>query len=317
MLAAAQTSLALGVWTLAKCLAVFHARLRRPIYYPRERLRRQRLAKERRRVRDRFTLNPCPEPARLREAYAEAASGIREAVRFGSLLCDLEAYCDNSLVRNVDGEIVGRNPGVKGWLRSHCPEVAAHYANAMRYKGIAEKFRQGVGACDPVPAEALAAADGAQAKGLFREGKTRRITVQTRKVNGDRQEEVASETYTLERDAVEAAWRRAQELIALCEGAATAEDATSGKPETKTVSGKTGKTRLRCGIAEGKGEKGRGRGKGKGKENGKGRKRGWGSVAKLVAELDERLAPEFAPTGWMLASVSPPKLKAPVARTLA
>ena len=75
-----------------------------------------------------------------------------EMIRFGSMLCDLDAYVDNSLLRNGDGEIVGRNPGIRGWLNANCQPLAAHYKTVMGYKAMAEKFRQAVGLADPYPA---------------------------------------------------------------------------------------------------------------------------------------------------------------------
>ena len=83
-----------------------------------------------------------------------------EMIRFGSMLCDLEAYVDNSLLRNENGEIVGRNPGIRGWLNANCQPLAAHYKTVMGYKAMAEKFRQAVGLADPYPA--ALALDGIQ-----------------------------------------------------------------------------------------------------------------------------------------------------------
>jgi len=36
--------------------------------------------------------------------------------------------------------IVGRNPGVRGWLAEHCPHIG--YKTAMRYKSLARKALQ-------------------------------------------------------------------------------------------------------------------------------------------------------------------------------
>ena len=307
--ATGQICVGLALWSLLKFLSLLGARVRRPVYYPRERIRRQRLAKERRRVRDRFTVGGCPKPGELLKQYAKARTDAREALRFGSMLCDLEAYCDNSLVRNVDGEIIGRNPGVKGWIRMNCHDLLPHYKNAMRYKGIAEKFRQAVGAADPVPAEMLSSPDSEALEKLLGGRRSRKITVRMQKANGDRCGEVASETYTLEAAAVEAVRRRAQELLAECE--------TGGNESTD-------KDRLRCGSNvqnEGGAQKGKGARGGGGEPEARGARRGNGargsgealeargarrvSVAALVAALDERLAPEFAPSGWKLDSVAP------------
>jgi len=65
-------------------------------------------------------------------------------LRFGEMLIALEATVDSSLIYArdpVDGHavIVGRQPGIRGWLREHCPHIG--YKTAMRYKSIAEKAR--------------------------------------------------------------------------------------------------------------------------------------------------------------------------------
>ena len=186
ILAVGMVSVGLGLWAVAKMSSLLLGKMRRPQYYPQEKSRRERLARVRRRVRDRFTANDCPDPDKLLEQYAKAKTGAREALIFGSMLCDLEAYCDNSLLRNEDGVIIGRNPGMKGWIGDNCPKLLAHYKNAMRYKGLAEKFRQAVGAADPVPAATLAAADDGEVKRLLGGKQFREITVRMRKSNGPR-----------------------------------------------------------------------------------------------------------------------------------
>lgn len=134
---------------------VLRHRAKRPLYYAAENARRRRLAAERRRIRRRTTLNPCP----TREAILDAWIHVRESkealVRFGSLVEDLECYVDNSLLRDEDGEIVGRRAGIKGWLRENIPALALRYTTVMRYKAAARKARQIAGIADPVPATAL------------------------------------------------------------------------------------------------------------------------------------------------------------------
>ncbi|MBP5545439.1 MAG: hypothetical protein ILM98_15315 [Kiritimatiellae bacterium] len=259
-LAAGQVSVGMGIWAVAKMSRVLLAKMRRPKYYPQERSRRERLAKERRRVRDRFTTSPCPKPEELLMQYAKAGTGAIEALRFGSMLCDLEAYCDNSLLRNVDGEIVGRNPGIKGWLRENCPELLSHYKNAMRYKGLAEKFRQAAGAADPIPAAALLA-EGAEATlQPLGGGKCGKITVRMKKKNGLRGGRTVSGTYALEADALESAWKCAREILGECGGEAS--------------------TRLRCG-----------------EENGRGR--GVTALERILEKrLGEMPAERFTQAGW-------------------
>ena len=50
-------------------------------------------------------------------AWVRRRDSHAAAVRFGSLVHDLECYVDNSLLRDEAGEIVGRRGGVKAWLR--------------------------------------------------------------------------------------------------------------------------------------------------------------------------------------------------------
>ena len=246
VLALGCVSIGLGIWAISKLSGILLGRMRRPRYYPREKARRNRLAKERRRVRDRFTVGDCPDPEKLAEQYAKAKGSAREALLFGSMLCDLEAYCDNSLIRNEDGEITGRNPGMKGWIRDNCPGLLAHYKNAMRYKGLAEKFRQAVGAADPVPAATLAAADDGEVKRLLGGKQFREITVRMRKSNGPRGGKTVSGTYAIEAKALEAARNRALEILDECERVGIRNGKESHKPQ------RNGKNRLRCVTDSGK-----------------------------------------------------------------
>lgn len=140
------------VWCVLKGIALVLRKVQRPKYYPQERLRRQALARERRRIRRRTTLNAAPTADELLAQWAKVKRNPKEMIRFGSMLCDLEAYVDNSLLRNENGEIVGRNPGIRGWLNANCQPLAAHYKTVMGYKAMAEKFRQAVGLADPYPA---------------------------------------------------------------------------------------------------------------------------------------------------------------------
>lgn len=142
----------LVLWGLGKCLAKLLRKTQRPKYYPQERMRRQALAKERRRIKKRFTLNKAPTPEELIEQWKRIRKSPKDMIIFGSMLCDLEAYVDNSLVRDEYGEIIGRNPGIRGWLAENCQQLSAKYKTVMRYKAMAEKFRQAIGLEDPYPA---------------------------------------------------------------------------------------------------------------------------------------------------------------------
>ena len=131
------------------------ARAYRARYYARDNARRRALAAERRRIARRTTLNPRPTPEALRAAFAARGASPEAKVRLGGLLEDLECHVDNCLRFGPDGEILGRNGGVKAWLREHAPELSDHYKTLMRYKALARRLRQAAGISDPVPASAV------------------------------------------------------------------------------------------------------------------------------------------------------------------
>ena len=152
ILATAFGGAGLAIWWFMKLVGFCLLRTRRRIYYPAEAVRRRRLAAERRKIRCRTTINAAPTPEELKEQFARVKRNPQEMIRFGSMLEDLEAYVDNSLRRDAAGTIVGRNPGIKGWLAENCVELAAKYSTVMRYKALAKQFRQAVGLHDPYPA---------------------------------------------------------------------------------------------------------------------------------------------------------------------
>ena len=135
-------------------------RLVRPLYYEQENARRRALAAERRRVRRRRTESPCPTREAILDAWTHAREGREAMLRFGSLLEDLACYVDHEL-RLAGGRIVGRAPGIKGWLRENVPALALRYTTVMRYKAAAKKLRQVVELPDPIPVAAVL--DGAGA----------------------------------------------------------------------------------------------------------------------------------------------------------
>ena len=135
-------------------------RLVRPLYYGRENARRRALAAERRRIKRRRTESPCPTREAILDAWTHAREGREAMLRFGSLLEDLECYVDHGL-RLAGGRIVGRAPGIKGWLRENVPALALRYTTVMRYKAAAKKLRQVVELPDPIPVAAVL--DGAGA----------------------------------------------------------------------------------------------------------------------------------------------------------
>ena len=149
-----------ALWFVPRLIAIALRKARRPGYYAQEKARRQALAHERRSTRRRTTLNPIPTPEALLAQFGRIRRNPREMLVFGSMLEDLEAYVDNSLVRDPDGTIVGRNGGIKQWLRENCAELGKRYHTVMRYKALAKRFKQAIDLEDPVPvAYAIAAAE--------------------------------------------------------------------------------------------------------------------------------------------------------------
>jgi hypothetical protein len=98
--------------------------------------------------------SPPPAPEALLAQYdkAKGRGPVEEKIRLGSMMLDIEAAVDSSLVRDPSGEIVGRNAGVRGWLDEHCPELSRHYASLMGYRRLADDFRKVHGLRDPHPA---------------------------------------------------------------------------------------------------------------------------------------------------------------------
>ena len=125
-----------GVYTVAallyRRLSLVLRRLRRPAYYERERERPLRVAR----------------------------SSPESALRLGSLLEDLECFVDNTLIHDVQGQIVGRRGGIKRLLQRGAPDLFAKYSTIMRYKAMAKRFRQACGAGEPIPPATLLPAQG-------------------------------------------------------------------------------------------------------------------------------------------------------------
>ncbi len=155
-------------WLCSQRVAKLKAAERRPRYYAAENERRRALAAERRRIRARSTVNACPAREALLDAWNRRRDSHEAAIRFGSLLEDLECYLDNSLRRNEDGVIVGRNPGVKGWLCDNIPEIYEKYTTAMRYKAAAKKLKQVAELADPTPADVVLPPADAEREGSIK-----------------------------------------------------------------------------------------------------------------------------------------------------
>ena len=80
-----------------------------------------------------FAEDLCRQWDRVHDSFAEL-------LKFGEMLIELEDYVDNSYRLDAPGNIVGRNRGIKGFLRDHCPHIT--YATAMHYRSLALKARE-------------------------------------------------------------------------------------------------------------------------------------------------------------------------------
>ena len=108
-----------------------------------------------------FSAKPAPTGDEVREQFEKARGRgkVEEKIRLGSMLLDAEATTDSSLIRDGDGEIVGRNGGLRGWIFENCPELLPHYAALTGYRRLAWEARDSADLFDPVPAELLLASD--------------------------------------------------------------------------------------------------------------------------------------------------------------
>ena len=123
----------------------------RPYYYEQERVHRQAMSEERRKISRRSTHNPCPTREEILDAWKKVKNSNEDLLRFGSLMEDLECYIDNSLIRDDSGAIIGRRSGIKGWLQMEIPALYTVYSRVMAYKAAAKRMRQIIELQDPVP----------------------------------------------------------------------------------------------------------------------------------------------------------------------
>ena len=147
-----EIALTLLVEGTTRAIDAIRHRIKRPIYYTAENARRRALAAERRKIARRSTTSPIPTPEEVLEAWKHRRESHESAIRFGSMIHDLECHLDNSLRFDQNGEISGRNGGIKRWLEDNLPELFKRYTTVMRYKAAAKKLRQLTEIKDPVPA---------------------------------------------------------------------------------------------------------------------------------------------------------------------
>lgn len=130
-------------------------RVRRPFYYAQEVERRRSLAVERRKIKRRRTTASMPTPKKLLDAWNERKSSREAMIRLGGMMMDLECYVDNGLRFDEGGNVIGRNGGIRGWLKENLPDLWPKYKTLMRYKALAMRLRQATGTKDPKPTSKL------------------------------------------------------------------------------------------------------------------------------------------------------------------
>ena len=101
------------------------------------------------RINRKISVNSPPMPEAIRQAWEASRKSLAGKLLAGTLLSDLEPVVDQSYLRSEDGTIVGRRPGIKGWLQEHCPDMVCHYKALMSYKALADKLRKALGIEDP------------------------------------------------------------------------------------------------------------------------------------------------------------------------
>jgi len=87
---------------------------------------------------------PLPTPPGFAEDVCRQWDKVRdspgEVIKFGEMMIELEDYVDNAFVFDEAGDIVGRHPGIKGFLAAECPHIG--YVTAIRYRILAMKARE-------------------------------------------------------------------------------------------------------------------------------------------------------------------------------
>ena len=100
------------------------------------------------RINRKISVNPPPTAEALVAAWEATRGGrrgdpevLKARLRLGSMLSDLEPAVDQTYIRDEDGSIVGRNPGLRGWIALNAPVLLPHYKTLMAYKALSDKLR--------------------------------------------------------------------------------------------------------------------------------------------------------------------------------
>ena len=216
-------------------------------YYDRDNERRRRLAAERRKITRRTTLNPCPTPEQFLAAFEKRGESVEAKVRFGGMVQDLECYVDNCLKYDENGEICGRNGGIRAWIANNLPQLNGKYKTIMRYKALAKRLRQAAGISDPVPTSAVYDGVAAEAMPPPLEGRREHYALNSRFVEARRRLEACG-------NVLEEVWRAAEGWVCVGNGG---EDGQSRKGGHHGAGGRRDRER---GERTDAGRRGRGRG---------------------------------------------------------
>ena len=90
------------------------------------------------------SIREAPTKEQLLVAWEESRNSLAGKLRLGALLSEIEPHVDQSLIRDKGGHVVGRRPGIRGWIRLHCPELDPHYKAIMAYKALADKVQMAI-----------------------------------------------------------------------------------------------------------------------------------------------------------------------------
>ena len=103
------------------------------------------------------SLRGTPSPADLAAPWSASPRTLRDRLRLGSRLADLDPTLDHTISRTTlpSGKTVfrARPGGMKGWLADR--RVAIPYSTAMRYKKLAQRLRQILDLDDRIPLDWL------------------------------------------------------------------------------------------------------------------------------------------------------------------
>ena len=101
------------------------------------------------RINRKTSVDAPPTPEEIRRAWEASRRSLGGKLLAGTLLSNLEPVVDQSYIRDADGTVVGRRPGIKGWLAANCPDMLPHYKALMNYKALADKLRLALGVEEP------------------------------------------------------------------------------------------------------------------------------------------------------------------------